>query len=189
MYAESANRPDIFVLQQYFLHAVADAVFLSHCVLECLTTRTASFWSRRRKTNAVAARHSESVFTMLTSSVLLCFVLLGSCFDEQDPTCANSGAHRLSFISGSRSRKTNWSLFSWSGLACRTHPLLHKPRIPLPFSCFFFSSLSPLFSLSCPSFALVCPKSRLSNYQRLACRVVPLDWVISTDCFPWGSVE
>lgn len=79
MYAESANRPDIFVLQQYFLHAVADAVFLSHCVLECLTARTASFWSRRRKTNAVAARRSESVFTMLTSSVLLYFVLLGSC--------------------------------------------------------------------------------------------------------------
>lgn len=162
MYAESANRPDIFVLQQYFLHAVADTVFLSRCVLECLTARTASFWSRRRKTNAVAARRSGRVFTMLTSSVLLAVVLLGSCFDEQDPTCANSGAHRVSFISGSRSRKTNWSLFSWSGLACGTHPLLHKPRIPLPFSWFFFSS--PCYSLSCPSFALVCLKSRLSNY-------------------------
>lgn len=47
-YVKCMLRPDIFVLQQYFLHAVADAVFLSRCVPECLTARTASFWSRRR---------------------------------------------------------------------------------------------------------------------------------------------
>lgn len=52
-----------------------------------------------------------------------------------------------------------------------------------------FSPRSPLFSLSCPHFALFCLKSRLSNYQGLACGVVTLDWVISTDCFPWDSTE
>lgn len=51
---------------------------------------------------------------------------------------------------------------------------------------FFFQSFFPL---SCPRFALSCLKSRLSNYQRLACGAVTLDWVISTDCFPWESAE
>lgn len=53
----------------------------------------------------------------------------------------------------------------------------------------FVSPQSCILSLTCPRFALFCLKSRLSNYQRLACRVVPLDWVISTDCFPWDSAE
>lgn len=53
----------------------------------------------------------------------------------------------------------------------------------------FFSPQSCILSLSCPHFALFCLKSGLSNYQRLACRVVTLDWVISTDCFPWDSAE
>lgn len=53
----------------------------------------------------------------------------------------------------------------------------------------FFSPQSCVLSLSCPRFALFCLESRLSNYQRFACRVVTLDWVISTDCFPWDSAE
>lgn len=54
-------------------------------------------------------------------------------------------------------------------------PSLAQPRIPLPFFC---PPQSCILSLSCPRFALFCLKSRLSNYQRLACRVVTLDWVI-----------
>lgn len=72
---------------------------------------------------------------------------------EQDPTCANSAAQRVSFISGSHSRKTNWGLFSWSGLSCKALPLLHNPEflylssVP-PQSCILSLSLVPILHSS-----------------------------------------
>lgn len=187
-YAESTNKLNVFVLQRYFPPAVTDSIFLSHFVLECLTARTASFGLEEEKTNMVAAPLSGSVFTMLTSSARLGFVLRGSLSNEQGPTCANSAVQRVPFISGSHSRKTNWGLFSWSGLSCKALPLLHNPEF-LYLSSVFLPPVLYSLSLSCPRFALFCLKSRLSNYQKLACKVVTLDWVIWTDCFPWDGAE
>lgn len=74
-------------------------------------------------------------------------------------------------------------------------PSLAQPRISLPFPCCFFFFPNPMSTPphppphSCPCFAPSCLKIRLSNYQRLACGPVTLDWVISTDCFPWESAE
>lgn len=137
--------PHIFVLQRYFPPAVPDSIFLSHCVLECLTARTASFGLEEEKTNMVAARLSGSVFSMLTSSARLGFVFRGSLSNEQDPTCKHRCApHLISFRSAQSKNKL--SLFSWSALSCNAHPLLHNPEF-LYLSPFFFPP-GPVFSLS-----------------------------------------
>lgn len=158
-------------------------IVISRCTW-VLDSQDSIVWSRRRKTNTLAAHLSGKVFAMSTSSVWLGFVLRGSCSSEQDPTCwTNNGAHHVSFISCShckKNKKRSWLLWS-------------SPK-------YTFSCLSPVVFFfpipcsrppphSCPCFALSCLKSRLSNYQRLACGAVTLDWVISTDCFPWESAE
>lgn len=92
------------------------------------------------------------------------------------------------FASLKKNKNTKPKLILLIQFGVQNTPSLAQPRIRLPFSCFFL--FPALYSpISRPRFALSCLKSSLSNYQRLACGVVTLDWVISTDCFPWESAE
>lgn len=152
-YAESTNKLNVFVLQRYFPPAVTDSIFLSHFVLECLTARTASFGLEGKKQTWWLLIFLE-VFSPcwhLQRDLALFYKEVFS--NEQDPTCANSAAQRVSFISGSHSHKTNWGLFSWSSLSCKALPLLHNPEFlylssaPPPSPVFSLSLLSPFCTL------------------------------------------
>lgn len=166
-------------------------IVISRCTW-VLDSQDGIVWSGRRKTNTPAARLSGKVFATSTSSVWLGFVLRGSCSSEQDPTCwTNSGAHHVSFTSGSYLKKNKKQTKLITVIQSKMHLLLHNPEFLYlsPVVFFFPPILCRPRPHSCPCFALSCLKSRLSNYQRLACGAVTLDWVISTDCFPWESAE
>lgn len=66
-------------------------------------------------------------------------------------------------------------------------PPWQTPEFLLTHSMFFLFLFSLVLFFSCHNLILhsSCWKNWLSNYQRLACRLVTLDWVISTNCFRW----
>lgn len=64
-------------------------------------------------------------------------------------------------------------------------PSWQKSEFHFSFYVFLFSSPPTTLPSSHGLLLHSCPRSRLSNYQSLACRLVTLDWVISTDCFLW----
>lgn len=123
------------------------------------------------------------------------FVLRYENWTEHDPTCCTNNTPRhVSSVPGSHIKhklQFGAQYNSHAPVWCPGHLSGRNLNVSILLLCFFlYSLLQTPFPFSCV--VLLHPsslRSRLSNYQRLACRLVTLDWVISTDCFPWDSVE
>lgn len=151
-------------------------------------------WSRRGE-NMVAACLPGSVFFMPTCSAWLWFALWNP--NWKWPHASSIPCHVVLVPDSHNNHQDPLEFWCPGWLSCSSSvsktPLeptissLPETRISLPlphFSCFRPSLFSLVLFLHSS-----CPGNQLSNYQKVACRFVVLDWVISTDCFLWDSAK
>lgn len=176
-------------------------------IVICLCTSQGSMvWSGRGE------KHGSCLFSWkcflhvdMFGVILFFFCFFWVCCEiwtEHDPSCyANNTPRHVSFVPCSHNKHKDTLSFGVQDSSripghvsdTKPPPFLANTWISSHTS-FVFPALGPIlvfFFFCCRGLLLhsPCLKSWLSNYQRLACRLVTLDWVISTDCFLWDSTE